>query len=105
MRAYRDQWPAEAQTGRVNRQQNGPSPLLLRRHSLIPMVQSAQDLRGDQLGGPGNRSISLRLRNRRVAIQALMGPGDMVVLLDELPQQPLQVVLPQDDHMVQKLSA
>ncbi len=69
------------------------------------MVQSAENRRGDQLGGPGDRSISLRLRNRRVAIQALMGPGDMVVLSDELPQQSLQVALAQDDHMVQKLSA
>jgi hypothetical protein len=34
-----------------------------------------------------------------------MRPGSMVVLLDELPQQPLQVALAQDDHMIQKLSA
>ena len=69
------------------------------------MMQSAQDRRGDQLGGPDDRSISLRLQNRRVAIESLMRPGSMVVLLDELPQQPLQVALAQDDHMIQKLSA
>ena len=69
------------------------------------MMQSAQDRRGDQLGTAGDRSTCLRLRNRRVAIETLVRPGSMVVLLDELPQQPLQVALAQDDHMIQKLSA
>ena len=81
------------------------SPLPLRRHPLIAMMQSAQDRRGDQPGGAGDRSIGLRLGNRRVAIESLVRPGRMVVLLDEFPQQSLQVALAQDDHVVQKLSA
>ena len=63
----------------------GLGPLLLCRHPLIAMVQSAQ--------------------NRRVAIESLVRPGRMVVCLDEFPQQSLQVALAQDGHMVQKLSA
>ena len=80
-------------------------PLLLRRHSLIPMVKSAEDRRGDQLGAPDDRSIGLGLWNRRVAIESLVRPSYMVVVFDELTQQPLQVALAQDDHMIQKLSA
>src|ERR1035437_2341954 len=49
--------------------------------------------------------MGIRLRNRCVAIESLVRPGRMVVLLDEFPQQSLQMALPQDDHMVQKLPA
>ena len=69
------------------------------------MVQSAEDRRGDQFGGAGDRSIGLGLGKRRVAGQALVRPGRMVIFLDEFPQQPLQMALPQDDHVIQKLSA
>jgi len=61
--------PAEAQTRQVGPEQNGPAPLLLRHHWLIPMVQSAEDQRGDQLGGPDDRSIGLGLWNRRIAVE------------------------------------
>ena len=37
--------PAEAQTDQVGPEQDGPAFLLLRRHSLIPMVQSAENRR------------------------------------------------------------
>ena len=36
------------------------------------MVQSAEDRRGDQLGGAADRSTGLRLRNRRIAVEALI---------------------------------
>ena len=98
-------WPAEAQTGQVGPEQNGPAHLLLRRHPLVAMVKSAQDRRGDQLGRPGDRSIGLGLWNRRIAVEALVRPSDMVVVFYELLQQSLQVALAQDDHMIQKLSA
>ena len=69
------------------------------------MMQPAEDRRGDQLGGAGDRNISLRLRNRRIAVESLVRPGNMAVVFDELPQQPLQVALSQDDHVVQNLPA
>ncbi len=58
----------------------------LRRHSLIPMMQSAKDRSGDQLGRAGNVGISLLLRNRPLAVQTLVRPNNMVILLDELAQ-------------------
>ena len=69
------------------------------------MMQSAQDRRGDQLGGTGDRNIGLWLRNLRVAVESLVRPGKMVVLLDEFPQQPLQAAGAQDDHVVENLPA
>ena len=57
-----------------------------RRHSLIPMMQSAKDRRGDQPGRAGNRNISLLLRNRGLAVHTLVRPRNMVILLNELAQ-------------------
>ena len=51
------------------------------------------------------RQADVALGNRAVATEALVRPGDMVAVVDELPQQTLQVALAQDDHMIQKLSA
>ena len=67
-------------------------------------MQTAEDRRGDQLGGAGDWSSGLRLWNRRVALEALVRSSDMVVLFDELPQQSLQMALAQDDHVVQELA-
>ena len=69
------------------------------------MMQATEDWRGDPLGGAGDWSIGLGLWNRRIAVEALVRPGRMVVLLYEFPQQPIQVALAQDDHVVQELSA
>ena len=80
-------------------------PLSLGRHSLIAMMQSAQDRRGDQFGGTSDRSIGLGLGNRRVASKSLVGSGSVVVVPDELSQQSLQMALAQDDHVVQNLPA
>jgi len=55
------------------------------------MVKSAEDRRRDQLGEAGDWSIGLGLRSRRAAIESLVRPGSVVVLLDEFPQQSLQV--------------
>jgi hypothetical protein len=55
------------------------------------MVKPAEDRRRDQLGEAGDRSIGLGLRSRRAAIESLVRPGSVVVLLDEFPQQSLQV--------------
>ena len=88
--AVRSQMPTERDqevAGWFGRQeQNGPTPLPLRRHSLVAMMQPAEDRPGDQLGGAGDRNISLRLRNRRIALESLVRPGNMVVAFDELPQ-------------------
>ena len=55
------------------------------------MVQSAEDRRRDQPGGPGDRSLGLGLGNRRVAIETLVRPGGMVVCLDGFPHESLQM--------------
>lgn len=44
------------------------------------------------------------MRNRRVAVQALMGSCDVIILFDELSQQPFKVTLAQHDHMIEHLS-
>jgi hypothetical protein len=44
------------------------------------------------------------MRDRRVTIQALMGSCDVIVLLDELSQQPFKVTLAEHDHMIEHLS-
>ena len=62
------------------------------------MMKAAEDRRGDQLRGAGGRSIGLRLRKRRIAIESLVRPGDMVVVFDKLPQQSLQVALTVSMH-------
>ena len=46
----------------------------------------------------------LGVRNRRVTRQALVRPGQVIVLFDILPKQPFQMPLAQHDHMVKELS-
>ena len=43
------------------------------------------------LVGPVIEAFGRGLGNRRVAIEPLVRPGDMLVLLNEFPQQSLQV--------------
>ena len=46
----------------------------------------------------------LWVRNRRVTLQALVRPGHMIILFDELLQEPFQMTLAQHDHIVKDLS-
>ena len=44
------------------------------------------------------------MRHRRVTLQALVGPGHVIILFDERMQEPFQMTLAQHDHMVKELS-
>ena len=79
---------ADERTDRSRRLGEGEQPpLLLRRNLLIAMIQPAGDRHGDQLGRPGDGNIGLRLGNRRVAAKALVRPGNVGVVLKELPHR------------------
>ncbi len=66
-------------------------------------MKTTDNWRGNQLRGPGN-GFRLVVRNRGVATQALMRPGDVVIRLDVFPEQPLQVRLAQHNHVVEQLA-
>jgi uncharacterized protein YbcI len=40
----------------------------------------------------------------RLAVQSIMRPGDVIILLDGFLQQSCQVLFIENEHMVQKLS-
>ena len=44
------------------------------------------------------------MRNRCVTFQPLVGPGHMIILVDERMWEPFQMTLAQYDHMVTELS-
>ena len=44
------------------------------------------------------------MRNRRVTLQALVGSCHVIILFDELSQQPFKVTLAEHDHMIEHLS-
>ena len=56
------------------------------------MMESTEDWRRDQLAGTGDPNIIFRLGNRSVAIQALVWPGSVIVLLDEFRRNGSHVV-------------
>jgi hypothetical protein len=45
------------------------------------------------------------MRNWRVTFHALVGPGHMIILVDERMQEPFQMTLAQHDHVVKELSS
>ncbi len=71
---------------------------------MVPVVEASEDGDGDEHRGTSGVRWGL-YRDWRLATQALVWPGNVVVLLDELPHHPLEVSLTQHDHMVQQLSA
>ena len=44
------------------------------------------------------------MRNRCVTRQALVGPGQMIVLFGVLPKRPFKMTLAKHDHMIKELS-
>ena len=64
-------------------------------------MKTTDNWRGNQFRRAG-RKLGLVVRNRSVAIQALMRPGHVVILVNVLPEQPLQVRLAQHNHVVEQ---
>ena len=74
-----------------------------RRYADLPMMQTSQYRNGDEFAWA--REFWRRcMRNRRVAVQALMWSCDVIILLDELSQQPFKMTLVEHDHMVEHLA-
>ncbi len=63
-----------------------------RRYSNISVMKATHYGNGFQFRRPGRRR-GLLMRNRSVAIQALMRPSDVVIVVDVFPQEPVQMRL------------
>jgi len=71
--------------------------------SAIGVVESAEHGRGDELRG-ASELWRLGVRNGRVAVEALMRPLGVIIGLDEFGEQPLEMALVQDDHVVEQFT-
>ena len=77
--------------------------LELSRDSAVGAVQAIEDWPGFDSSG---RVIGqLRLRDRAFAVDALMWPGDVVVVVDELSQQGVEMSLAEDDHVIEQFAS
>ena len=74
------------------------------RDSLVPMVQAAANRERDQPARSVNW-LGLLMVDRRVTVQPLVRTSNVVVIVDELIEQPLEMALVQHDDVVEKLAA
>lgn len=75
----------------------------LRSHAVVRVVQTSEDGRRHELARP--RDVEGFIRDRRLAAEALVRSLGVVVVVDELVEEPFEVALAQRDDVVEKLAA
>ena len=72
-------------------------------HANVAVMKAAYNWNGNE---PARLSDRIRLigGKGRVALQSMMRPGDVIILLDVFLEQPFQVFFTENDYMVQQFA-